>query len=469
MFDMPYDGGAMKRLDNATVVEFLSSAARVLSEHGLATSKDVDDLRLALSAINADAGARERPALLELDRQGAACLDVLRLRFGTRGLALNLARHTLKRGVTETRRTLTGWGQQLLKKAELNFNRGLLLRRGGKPERETLYASLILDFSQILAEAAEALAAVAVELSRMNAHGLDAETENDRSVDRAMAEALGFDGITEPSLPGFAERCAKRRLSTALALVGDAAQRVNRELNAGERSASYAPALAGESLSAEIRRLEALELPESEALPTLATLTDWEVRRIALVGALDGVNAALRHLAAESLASLSTGVSVTSTATQTSGPQPKVVYPEATRRRIAIDLVATGIGPKTAEDAAASLFRYLDEHRARPSELLSSELAKIHPALTDTSLTTLTALAKDRSTMGAQHAQKLEAAKRAKHLAERFIGLGATLVLAVAVVVPSLLALGGCGLKTRPKSEVVEFRPDIPFRDPKAP
>ena len=55
--------------------------------------------------------------------------------------------------------------------------------------------------------------------------------------------------------------------------------------------------------------------------------------------------------------------------------------------------------------------------------------------------------------------EKAETMTRARKLAERF-----QKSLAELAVVALFVIIAGCGLKTKPTSEVVELRPDIPFR-----
>ncbi len=447
MLELGFDGNAHQRLDNAAVVDFLTSAASALSTENLLSGKDVDELRVTLSAITSGTESRDRPVLLELDRVNADFLSVLRARYGTINLCLNLLRHSLRSGLGDTRHLLAEFGQSLVRKAELNFNRPVTLSSAGKPQKHALYSTLIIDFSQALAEACQTLDTVSAELSDMHAHAMAGGTPRDTAVDVALAKALAFKGLTHHSLPGLSERAAKRKLATALLTLAEAAQGVAEAV--GRTGHGYATALACEALTAECQRLQTLELPISESL------VDWEVRRRSLIASLKTVNLALQSVARASLAAIGTG------APETPGP-----FPEAAKRRIVTDLIATGIGTKAAWSATESLFRYVEEQHVTADQLIPGELSRIHPALSGEALATLQRLAKDRSMMSEAAAEKAETMARAKKLAERFKKSLAELGLLALVV----LAASGCGLKTRPTSEVVELRPDIPFREaPKLP
>lgn len=447
MLELGFDGSALQRLDNAAVVSFLTSAASALSAEDLLSAKDVDDLRVSLSAVASTADSRDRPVLLELDRIHADFLQILSARYGTIHLCLNVLRHSLRAGLADTRRTLADFGQALVKKAELNFNRPVTLSGGGRPQKHALYSTLIIDFSQALADASSVLEAVSVDLSAMYTHAMAGGTARDRAVDLALAKALGFDGLTQHSLPGLIERGAKRKLATALLTLAEAAQGVAEAV--GRAVHGYATALACEALVAECQRLQTLELPASE------NLVDWEVRRQSLVASLKTVNLALTSVAAASLAAIGTGAPDNTAAT----------FPEAIKRRIITDLIATGIGTKPAWSAAEGLFRYVAEQHVTPDQLIPGELPRIHAALTSDSLATLQRLAKDRSTMSEASTEKADTMARAKKLATRF-----QKCLAELAMVALVLFAAGCGLKTKLVSDVVELRPDIPFREaPKLP
>ena len=96
-------------------------------------------------------------------------------------------------------------------------------------------------------------------------------------------------------------------------------------------------------------------------------------------------------------------------------------------------------------------------------QIIDGELARVHPALSGASLATVKRFSQNRSVMGAAADEKTNALTRAKSLAQRFqdslLATGSTVIVLMAFAL-----ISGCGLKTHPFSDVVEFRPDIPFR-----
>lgn len=447
MVDQSFDWPAFQRLDNAAVVDFLTSTASALCEKGLISAKDTDNLRLILSGINSTPSTRERPLVLELDRQNAEFLAILTARFGGVGLCLNLIRHTLKGNLSDTRRLIADLGQGLVKKSELLFNRPFFIFHGGRCQKQTLYSTMIIDFSETLAHACDMLERALADLSLMNPSDMAVSTAADVEVDLVIAKALGFTGLLSHSLPIHAEMELKRMVSQALAQVADVAMEVSEQLTANTGAESgYEVVAACEWLKAECQRLGLLEFPQSDSLMA------WEVRRRNLSACVSSINEALRHVAEASLKSL--------------GQEPTVRVtrlPESAKRRVAFELMTAGITPPKAVEATEALFRYLIDNKLSAKQIIVGELARIHASLLPRSLETLVALEGGAAVMAQSGTEKSTTMTRARLLAETFkrtlADHGTTLVLLAAIVISS-----GCGLKTRPQSEVIEPRPDIPFR-----
>lgn len=427
------DWQAFQRLDNALVVDFLTSTASALCDKGVISPKDTDNLRLVLSGIHSAPESRERSLLIELDKQHAEFLALMTARFGTTCLCLNLVRHTLRGVLGETRRTIAEFGQALVKRSELLFNRPFYVFQSGRCQRQTLFSTVIIDFSEALAESCRLLDEALESLAHMNPSDLAPAAPADREVDLAIAKALGFKALVTHSLPSHAETEAKRKVAQALALVADAASEISEQLTANTGAeAAYDVVAACEWLKAECQRLTFLELPQSESVMV------WEVRRRNLSSCIQGINEALKLVAGASLASL--GQEQTTVA---------VRHPESVKRRIVFDLIAAGVAPGKAQEAAVALFDYLQKNQLAPTQLLVAELTRIHPSLLPRSLEALNALAQGATLTPHATNEKTQTMARAKRLAAAF---------ALSAV------LGGCGLKTRPKNDVLELRPDIPFR-----
>lgn len=443
--DQQMDWAAFHRLDNATVVDFLTSVAGALCEQGILSSKDGDNLRLVLSGITSAPRARERPVLVELERQDADIIAVLGARFGQSGLCLNLLRHTLRAPVEELAQTLAVWGQQLVKKSELLFNRTFYVYDGAECEKATLYSTVIVDFSERLADSCTELRDCAAALAQMNPASLAGANEQDQALDNEIARALGFTGLVAQALVGQSESTWKRRLSQSLLGVAHASQALAQQLSANTASqTAYGVAAACDSLTAECQKLAQLELPHS------ASLMIWEMRRRSIIAALASINANLKALAEAALECMGQEVIA-----------PPIAKTAAVKRRLATDLIASGTPAHAAREATEALVRYVTEQKLQAKQVLVGELPRVHPALRPATLEMLAALEADAKLMSLATSEKTQTAGRAKRLAETF---GKAATLTVLLCLAASFTFAGCGLKTKPISDVPELRPDIPFR-----
>lgn len=440
---MPYGSDANQRLDHAAIVDFLTSTAGVLATAGLIGTKETDDLRFALSGIG---GGSDRSLLVELEVQHAEFLGLLTTRYGSVGLCLNLLRHTLRGSLRETLEQLTGFGQALIKKAELMFNRPFFIYRGSHCQKQTLFSAVIVDFAETLERSCEVLEETLQSLARMNPNELAAATDADYQLDLAIAKALGFDGLVACALPVQSEAECKRQLTQALTMVGDGASQLAEQLaaNTGEELAHDVLA-ACETLKAECQRLHLLEFPRSESLLV------WEVRRRHLTACVGALNSAIVEVRRATLSAIAPDLG-----------KRRQPLPDAVRRRLAYDLIVTGVTPIKAHEAVQELLGYLEVNRIDASAVLPAELGRIHAQLSTKTLATLRLLAEDASLMTMAATAKSATMARVVRLGQSFQQTAGRLVVPGLALLATLL-LTACGLKTRPTSSIAELRPDVPF------
>ena len=439
------DNAANQRLDHAAVVDFLTSTAGALCDHGVISSKDTDNLRLALSGIASSPS--EHSLLVELGMQNADFLALLTLRFGTVGVCLNLLRHTLRPPLEETTRILLNLGQSLIKKAELLFNRPFRVYRGAQCQRQILYSTVITDFAETLERASALLEAALQDLARMNPNDLAGANDADFALDEAIAQALGFRGLLRFTLPVQNETDAKQMIAQSLEMVAQAASQLSEQLaaNTGEELAHDVLA-ACEGLMAECQRLNLLEFPRSDSLLV------WEVRRRHLIGCISSLNLALTEVSRTSLTAIGPDLA--------QAVQP---LPDSARRRLAYDLITTGVAPAKAAEAIQDLLAYLSVNKVAAHTLLPAELQRINAHLLPQTLESLKAFSADSALMTAASREKKQTMDRVVRLSKNFQDSAKRMAVSASLLM-AILVLSGCGLKTRVSSDVPEMRPDVPFR-----
>jgi hypothetical protein len=444
------DWASFQRLDNAALVDFLASAASVLNARGLISHKEIDNLRVILSSIHSSTDDRSRPLLLELERLHGDFLTILFSRFGVTGLSLNILRHTLADRLWETRRHLAELGQILIKRAELLFNRPFRIYSAGKQQKTTLFSSVLVEWCEKIASCDSQLDQICKELSFMTGHEMAGSNDADRDIDGEIAKALGFQGVVYPVLTGQAEAEILREISKIMDNVGQTATLFLRQLtfNVGS-DAVYAALAVTERLSGEARLFEHQDLIGS------ANLFTMEMRRRHLLLTFAGIDDIFSQLKSLLSQCLSSSEGTTSHA-------QSVDHPEATRRRLAFEMISNGIAPHHASDASKALLTYLSDHNIQAKDVLVGELARIHTALTPRALELLVGLTSDQGGNLDPHPEKEMTLSKVLRLQELFANI---LVSGVLSGLLCMVLLTSCGLKTSPRSEIVEFRPDIPFRD----
>jgi hypothetical protein len=435
--------------DNANVVDFLASTAAALTEAGQLGAKESDNLRLALSGIQADPVERDMPVLLRLLAQNAEFPVLAEIWFGRPGFARNLLRHSLKPLLAETAANIRSGAQLLLGKTELLINRPFtVFQNSGIAEMRSIYSAVLVDYAEALAAYADRIEDISTQLDALQATGFGPDT----TTDEKLAAALGFARVETPSLPLPLEEWTKMRVGSIL---GELAAQSTIFID--QACANFAPhsAVAIEVGCDQLR--SAVERFAGMALPRSQSLAVWETRRLALLGALNAVNSALIDL-------LKGVADVVSLAYAQSGQShPLNALTNTVQRQLAADLVAAGTSPARAAAAAAAIADYCHEHKVDPSRLLAGELPRIHDALLPRSLELLQRLAGDKTGLALNDsASKQKALDKTKSLLAKISSAGTALAL---VLVPFLS--GGCGLKTAPKSAIVDFRPDIPVRPQK--
>lgn len=450
------------RSDNAVIMEFVSSAAGALAAANQISQKDLDSVRVALSGIQSDAEMRELPLLLCLTEQNAEIIKLLCLRYGTDRLALNLLRCALRGLLTDTLTIFGKWGQDLLEKAELMFNRPfIVMGTDHQPVRRVLYSQVIVDLAGVIAAACDEIKNVRNELAYIYPADFAAITAADLQVDTSLAESLGMTGVRLVADPFTDEVSLKERVATVFTKVADYTADVFNQIASNTDAAANTQALmAVEGLRADAHRLKGLKLAVG------GTLNAWEARRISIASSLYMVNHAATGLAKASTAAIGKG--------NTLNPALCWQVPANINRRVVADLIAAGVPVGKAEQAVNAFNVYCRDRNIGAKDILQGELTKISPHLLPRSLELFQTLNTDNtvasaaiSTEDKRHTLERSQSLR-KGFADTLAGLAMNLLTIFAtstLLITVATSFTACGIKTAPKSDVVDFRPDIPFRN----
>lgn len=435
--------------DNALIVDFLTSIAATLNENKLLSSKDVDNLRLVISSCQTSEVLQRQSLVLSLCEQNADFVHTLRALFGDVALGTNLFRHSLRSYLSVVNEAVASLGHDLLTRSQSLFNRSFHTYVHDRCEYRGLFSSTLVDLSQILSQSVHALTSVQERCSIMAATGLDCVTEPHQvNLDDSLAKSLGFASTQRLSLPYASERTALALIGLALTEIADGCEVFADSLRRNN-SRGVSPQL---DLICDELRLEAAKLRDSRFFRG-DDLTAWEVRRLSIALALSK----FRDLVTSLRKSLGTAISLDLLPTRFDS--------EDSHRRIAFSLISGGAKPSLAMEAAKKLTAYCRVHSIAPREVLPAELSKIHECLTEKSLKMLQDMAEDASMNLSATAEKQQNLGRSSGLIQTFLSRMASATAPV-VIFGILLASMACGFKTDPKSEIMDLRPDVPFRLP---
>lgn len=446
------DPNTLQRLDNSAVVDFLTSTASALADEGFITTKDIDGLRVVLSGIQSDSAARGEALLFELQKQHADFLALLVNRYGAEGLALNLMRHTLRSRLNETSTTLNRWGHELLQRSQLFFNRPLYVFVGNQCEREVLFSSALIDFSELLSEASDTMTSVQEILSHMVPSTMASLPNETDSLDTKIAQALGFKATRRQFFPRTHDQQALSQFSTTIRTLADSAMTLMEHLRRNaviDRSSRVA--VLCDWLAVECDRLSSTTFPDSDDLDV------WEVRRQNLLLAVADINHTLKDLSEEFLAGLSR---ISQLTTFEAG-----IVPQDLLRRLAVELIKKHTSSVKAKEATTALARYCRDKRVSPRAIIAGELKKIHPSLDDTIFQLISTLVHETPLVGRAQ-DKSGMMRRSESLMNRFatkLTDSGTLLVLIGVLTAGFGAVG-CGLKTATRSDIPDPRPEVPYR-----
>lgn len=449
------DPAVWARTETAQTSELLMAVAGALSATGLVASRHVDSLRIDLAAMQAyNSASQQDPPLLSLSRSGCEFLRLLESRYGSDRLVLNLFRYGVKAWARETCLTLNRWGHTTLKNYELVLNRSIIIYRSNQePGDERLFSSLMLDMAARIDTCADAIESLS---ARLNAwHGNPVPNTEDDSAEQVVAERTGMRGIVHDTAPGHDEEYFVRRVALELATLAQFTSHFTTQITTNlDLPANVLLEMRSKWLQTEATRLSSFSWPHGPGIVSM------EVARNHLMMVLSSMTGALLDIEAESTRLLPGRL-----ASEIESLQRQRV--ESLRGNLIADAMLAGLSAKDAEDSVIGLITFTEKHALSAREVITSELNKIHPALMPRTLERFQKLTAPDPLAQNKSAEKSRGASKAMHLLGRFTERSQRLplmALMIAVFFAGAVA-GGCGLKTAPKSDIDDLRPEIPFRN----
>lgn len=432
------------RHDHHVVIEFLNAVASSMAEVGLLQPRDSEDLRLCVRNLHRS-DWEHASALVRFNDERSEFLAQLLARYGQIGLYGNLLRLSMRGLLLQSLKSVQDFGSMLVEKAQLHFNRSFPIHTGVRYERRALFSSLLIELADATHESARLLSEALEDAATLSPTDIPVPSSQDIELDEKVAQILGFEVQRRDSAPLTTDMRMRRRISFAFASLAEALTEFLEQFPS-EPAAAQIETIA-ETMRSEAARLGSLKFPKT------GPLESWELRRHTFLQIMANLNESLRHLAMDAPAIL---------------VPPKEVaagfYPETVRRQMTLQMVQKGQAHSVAIKAADALLKYVRDQNVTPSAILEAELTSIHPGLMPECLVLLRRVTEDESLSHLAGREKSVLLDRSKYLSKQFQNAAAfASKLALACAMTGLM---GCGLKTAPKSDIVSYRPEIPFRAP---
>lgn len=435
------DSPSLQRIDAAYSLPFLSACAAALSEQGLLSELEADALRLSLKERHRRLGEGEASLFADLLAEGAPLIHLLQARCGASGLSQLFMAWTTAQALERSSQALERWAESLLKKAELMFNQEFYIFQDEKCERRTLFSFFLVECAEQLYDHAQSLTKLGHELQFIAPHS-PRSSDAGRAWEESLSQHLGF-------RPGNAEGLGLNHLHQNikhlyfhLDRLGDRLTTFSQQLS---RNMQHAMGIDQwqvllEDWQSQLAQLSTFDLIHSGSLERL------EKKRLRLLSTVLNFNQLLeqqQEVCAEILK-----------ISHLHAPR-LLLWPQVERREVLIHLVVQGVALNLAEMAVQALEEYCEQHQVAAHQLLASELGRIHPQLNEGILPILQKLAKDRHLGSDAHQEK-------QTVLQRKVRLMQTLTSSLSCGIALLLFMA-CGVKTAPRSEVLDLRPAVPY------
>ena len=443
---------AFHKIDQVTILEVLSSIAGAMLSTRAIPETQIQQFQSEIRSLHTSSYGAEVSVLQELASTHSPFLNVVLNRFEISGFFKILTRVSLGVLLDHTRANLLDSGKKFAEKSQLFFNRKIpFTNNKGDIVRYGLFSGLVVNFAEYLFDEIEKLnKLMSYNLSSMMPSLFSMYDNNEAAIDIELAKQLGFEQVATESMENLRESSFLLRFSSIILELSNLCDNLITELDHAGIPYPKKVLLSIEWLRGEGERITRFKPISS----TMCNLDAEELRRQNICSTIFAINITLETVLEELLSALK-GVPVSFK------PEPYSITSSETGYWTQ-HLIARGYTMKLASDISESIKSYCSAQKVSPSRLLDSELNRIHPECPKdlTSLFQVSSLCHNDLTNPSQTNEKTDLLKRVSTLMSKFQRNSQLLCLFI-IALPTL---GGCGVKTSPRSELEEIRPPIPFR-----
>jgi hypothetical protein len=435
---------ALQRLDLSYTLPFLSACAAALCDLGLATDRDADHFRQIIKDHQRQRGEGQKVLIQELMDQSNSIVALLQARYGVDGFDTLLFRWTISRSSEDLAHELWNFSEDLVRKAELMFNQPMLIADQDVVERRSLFSIFLVDVATHIGGIAEELQKHGLSLRiHYPLPALDVKLDE---LDKALTQHLGFTLGEVEALPYQKLQSTLRlihvEMDNLLALLTATLLQIRYNCIGSDHDQAVQMIL--EDLEGELGKLQKTQVYAPAALPQM------ENRRQRVLGTLLAMRFGIHEIRQHFQDILRTS--------RVKAPA-EWVWPMAERRQLLSALLSRSVSIRDAELAMDALERYCRQHLVAPDQLLGAELNRIHPQLDEASLQILRKIAMDKG-IGQSLVQEKQLVL---HRKDKLLHVIQTNLSRALVLTFLCLYLPACGVKTAPRSDVLDLRPAVPY------
>lgn len=434
------DAPALKKMDTAYHAPFLTACMAALTAHGYLTESENEQLRLALR--NRHKSQDSDTLFQDLLGEKNAAFNVLQTRLGPYHFNALLFRWTTAKAVEDFNYAIWSFAQELLAKAELMFNQPFHLYSGKTCIQHGPFSYFLVETAGEIHSNADDLHDLVRELRKWSVG-----KKGEGSFEATLATHLGFELDEEIGLADWRLHELIKKVWVQLELLQEFNAHLLRQLSSNLKMEQEEPRL--RFLLEDFQSL----LLSSKAISHLDfnSLDIVEGKRLRMLSTLQEC----KDLSFEFYQLLSHTLK-----TSRVPSVPQNIWSENESRAIINHLLDRGISINDAKRALSSLQDYCKEHAVSPDQLLDAELHRIHPYFDNESSLFLKKAGGSDRLSESFHDEKHQIVQKKdtllQNINQRLLGITVVALFIVDFCV-------SCGVKTAPRSDVLDARPAVPY------
>ncbi len=436
------------RFDPAYALPFLTAATASFLELGWISELEADQFRLSLRDLAKIRNEEKLPESIvsELHKDPSSVVSIFLATQGEAAFHYAFMRWTLSHALEEILFTLRELTQCLLKKSELLFHQRFFYFQNDRCEKQSFFSFFLIDQAQDLFEISTKMESIISEFKVFLSPG---PWNGDKTAhfSKTFAQHIGFRylEIDTPTDHRFADvfDAATHLLETLGFTFKRLAEQLSHNLDANTL----------------IEKMELIHEDWSsltEQLRTLPTRGNGSLEK------LEHRRNSATHVIHSFKGLLEQQLTLVSEALKTIYlcKQSTILLPESDCREIVGLLLAKGIRLLEAQNAIEKLKSYCRTHKVHPSELLDSELQRIHSSFDQDLALALKTFSLDRFSTSRFSEEKQSVVRQKDKILHHLNLHLSPLILILLILTNSLVA---CGIKTAPRSDVLDLRPAVPY------